>query len=44
VSWWAVALTRLHASHHRRTDDGAWELNDWFPVVHTSCTNPYAKP
>jgi beta-carotene 3-hydroxylase len=24
---------RLHGSHHRRDDDGGWELNDWFPVA-----------
>lgn len=23
----------LHASHHRRNDDGRFELNDWFPVM-----------
>jgi beta-carotene 3-hydroxylase len=27
---------RLHASHHRRDDDGGWELNDWYPVFFAS--------
>jgi beta-carotene 3-hydroxylase len=27
---------RLHASHHRRTDDGGWEANDWYPVMFAS--------